>query len=237
MPIELHRPGALPNPTRITYNGFTAAYDFFNRELFENRLPHCLITLQRRARTYGYFSYKRFGDRQQQEVTDEIALNPVPFKTMNTETILATLSHEMLHLEQHHFGNPGRRGYHNREFADRSEALGLMPSNTGEFGGRRTGQRMHHYVIPGGAFAQTAAAFIADGGDVRYIDLWDEGLRQKKAESHTKYVCPLCAAFWRAKPNSYGLCGPCIAEHLGSEIADKLEPFRLIAEVAKPAEV
>ena len=43
-------------PTEETYAGFQKAYDFLNRKLFDGELPNCLITLQRRNRTYGYFS-------------------------------------------------------------------------------------------------------------------------------------------------------------------------------------
>jgi len=37
----------MTNPTKINYDGFIKAYDFFNRRLFGNELPRCLITLQR----------------------------------------------------------------------------------------------------------------------------------------------------------------------------------------------
>ena len=37
----------------------------------------------------------------------------------------------MTHLEQAHFGKPSRNGYHNKEWADLMERVGLMPSDTG----------------------------------------------------------------------------------------------------------
>jgi hypothetical protein len=33
------------------------------------------------------------------------------------EDSLSTLFHEKAHLWQHHFGNPSRTGYHNKEWA------------------------------------------------------------------------------------------------------------------------
>src|SRR5262245_50122233 len=54
----------------------------------------------------------------------------------------------MVHCWQEHFGKPGRARYHNHEWADKMEALGLMPSDTGEENGKRVGQRVRHYVIP-----------------------------------------------------------------------------------------
>ena len=100
-------------PTQETYAQFQFAYDYLNRELFENKLPNCLITLQRQRSSYGYFSARRFG-RKDGERTDEITLNPQHFPERTTEDSLSTLVHEMKHLEQHHFGKPGRGRYHNK---------------------------------------------------------------------------------------------------------------------------
>ena len=49
--------------TITEYQGFQKAYDFFNRELFEGSLPQVLVTLQRHAKTRGYFSPERFSGR------------------------------------------------------------------------------------------------------------------------------------------------------------------------------
>jgi hypothetical protein len=80
-------------------------------------------------------------------------LNPDSFIGRTDEQIVSTLAHEMKHLEQHRFGTPSKRGYHNKEWAASMKAIGLMPSNTGAVGGKETGQQMDHYIIPGGAFA------------------------------------------------------------------------------------
>ena len=135
------------SPTEITYNEFVVSYNFFNDRLFATTLPACLITLQRKARTRGYYSNKRFTTRDERDITDEIALNPACFRDRTDEEILSTLVHEMVHLWQYHFGTPSRGGYHNRECGDMMQSLGLMPSHNGELGGRRTGQRITHYII------------------------------------------------------------------------------------------
>lgn len=56
------------HPTRITYIGFTEAYDRFNAELFSGELPAALITMQRRRGSYGYFASKRFGTRDRSDI-------------------------------------------------------------------------------------------------------------------------------------------------------------------------
>ena len=142
----------MTDPTRTTYQGLTEAYDFFNERLFAGRLPRCLITMQRQKGAYGYFAGKRFGSRDGAEVTDEIALNPAHFKSRTTEESLSTLAHEMCHLQQEHFGKPGRTSYHNKEWAGMMEAIGLIPSDTGAPGGKQTGQKVSHYIAGGGRF-------------------------------------------------------------------------------------
>ena len=68
-----------PTPTELVYENFSYAYDFYNEKLFDDRLPACLIALQRKNGAYGYFSGNRFHSRDGKQITDEIALNPAHF--------------------------------------------------------------------------------------------------------------------------------------------------------------
>lgn len=200
----------MTDPTRTTYQGLTEAYDFFNERLFGGRLPRCLITMQRRRGAYGYFAGRRFGSRDGSEVTDEIALNLTHFKSRTTEESLSTLVHEMCHLEQHHWGKPSRTSYHNQEWAGMMTAMGLIPTATGLPGGKQTGQRMHHYIQPGGPFDRTATELMKSGFAVRYVELWsDPEARRKKAASKTRYTCPTCGLNAWAKPEINLVCGDC----------------------------
>jgi predicted SprT family Zn-dependent metalloprotease len=201
------------NPTQRTYKTLDDAYRFFNERLFCGKLPPCLITMQRSAKAYGYFAGGRFGSPDGKEVTDEIALNPSHFSSRTTEQSLSTLVHEMAHLQQHHFGKPGRTSYHNKEWAAMMKAVGLIPSDTGAPGGREVGQSVSHYIADGGAFAKACAELIASGFDPLYIELWAEGgkeKRKKKAASKTKYTCPDCDANAWAKPETALICGDCM---------------------------
>ncbi len=146
-------------------------YDYFNQALFEGKLPPCLITLQREQRTYGYFSPKRFGNRAGQ-ITDEIAINPEYFAVVPIVEVLQTLVHEATHLWQSHFGTPGRGRYHNAEWAEKMESIGLMPSSTGQPGGRRVGDQMADYVIPNGKFARAVDQLLsAERFSITWFDL------------------------------------------------------------------
>lgn len=91
--------------------------------------------------------------RQEKKVVHEISINP-DFMNREDRDWHSTLVHEMCHLWQEDFGRPSRGGYHNSQWADKMIQVGLMPSDTGEAGGKRTGQSITHYIIPGGKFEQ-----------------------------------------------------------------------------------
>ncbi len=157
------------NPTKETYDEWQLAYHEFNTFLFGGELPDCLITLQREKNTMGYYSQGRFVNRHGVK-TDEIALNPSFWASHGMREALQTLTHEMTHLWQHHFGTPGRGRYHNKEWADKMESIGLMPSHTGEPGGMRTGDRMADYIIEGGRFEQAIERLVGQGFELKWMD-------------------------------------------------------------------
>lgn len=129
-------------PTPETYEALQAAYDHFNATLFGGLLPACLITLQRRPKSYGYFHAGQFAERVGDGQLDEIAMHPEHFNRSD-EAILSTLVHEQVHLWQQHFGKPPRSSYHDRQWADQMEQVGLIPSSSAavraEAGPRRCG--------------------------------------------------------------------------------------------------
>jgi hypothetical protein len=123
--------------TAVEYKAFQRAYDFFNAQLFDGSLPHVLVTLQRRARTRGYFSPDRFSGRTAQHRAHELALNPDGFDKRSDEDILSVLVHEMAHVWQQVYGKPGCGRYHNRQWAEKMKEIGLYPSDTAEPGGKK----------------------------------------------------------------------------------------------------
>ncbi|EHP44182.1 hypothetical protein OR16_04362 [Cupriavidus basilensis OR16] len=147
------------------------AYRYFNERLFNNELPGCLFTLQRKRNTFGYYGPSRFLRRDARGKSDEIALNPAFFAFRTVEKTLSTLVHEMVHQWQAHAGKPSRNGYHNREWADKMESMGLMPSDTGAPDGNRVGQRMTHYILPGGPFDEACQALVASEILISWVDV------------------------------------------------------------------
>ena len=197
------------DPTREALGELQAAFDHFNARLFGNRLPRALITYTRRARCYGHFG-SRHWERKDGARADEIAMNPGYFRDRPSEEVLSTLVHEMVHLEQHHFGAPSRPGYHNREWAALMRRAGLVPSDTGEPGGRATGQRMSHYIAPGGPFEAAARALVGNGHELSWARgalqaARPAGGRRSRARTATKtktaYTCPGCGIKVWGKPS------------------------------------
>jgi len=200
----------MSKPTRTIYAELQKAYDFFNRSLFKNELPPCLITLQRERSTYGYFSGDRWANNDG-ETTDEIALNPEHFGIRSIEAVLSTLVHEMVHLWQHHFGKPGRRRYHNKQWAEKMDAVGLGPSDTEKPGGKRTGESMSHFIIKDGAYANAAAKLLKGGFELSWVDRAGGTARKKKKKKvfRVKYSCPKCGVNAWAKAGVKLECGEC----------------------------
>ncbi len=198
-------------PTKDTYDYLYKAYDHFNKALFGSALPSCVLVLHRKRGAYGYFWGDTWSEREGKRITDEIALNPETFKDRSIAEMLSTLVHEMCHLKQYHFGKPSRGGYHNREWAQMMEEVGLIPSDSGQPGGKKTGQSMTHYIETGGAFEIACDKLIAKGFTMPWqARTHDEKTTKKKAASKTKYTCPECGVNAWAKPDVSLICGECM---------------------------
>ena len=177
----------LQDPTRTMYSGLQDAYDYMNEHLFEpafgRRLPNCLLTLRATGKTFGYFSADRFvGDDG--KLTHEIALNPASFACRSVELSLSTMAHEMCHLLQHVDGSAGRSTYHNTEFSNRMDKIGLITSDTGKPGGKRVAQQMSHYINTDGEFIRIIRPFLAEGYRARWADRFTGALRDEWEPDH-----------------------------------------------------
>jgi hypothetical protein len=114
----------------------------------------------------------------------------------------------MAHLWQEHFGKPGRGRYHNKQWAAKMEEIGLIPSHTGEPGGKRTGQSMSHYIQEGGPFQQQWKVLAECGFTFDYQDRLTNGpeiVRKLKV----RYACPICSIHVWGKPDLHIICEEC----------------------------
>lgn len=199
--------------TTNQYAAFETAYDWFNADLFNGRLPAVLITLQRKSKAMGYFSSGRFASRNGEGTTDELALNPATFRGRTDLEILSTLVHEMCHVWQYHFGKVSRSGYHNGEWADKMTSIGLEPSSTGKPDGKRTGQKMSGYIIPG-PFETSAKGLLLTGFRLNWES--PDG-KKKSSQSKSKFTCPDCRLNAWAKPTASLACFDCTVRMVKDE--------------------
>ena len=196
------------------YQLLQKAFDYFNDCLFSQHLPQVLLTLHRKRSALGYFSSACFTlrDGNEKQYIHEIAINPDYFsENIPTKRILSTLVHEMAHLWQQEFGRKRSHGYHNKEWANKMESIGLMPSTSGLPGGKRTGKNCSHYVIKGGRFDFACAVFIDNYGDAILVNSLYTEKKEKSAERVRKveFLCPDCQQQAWAHADASLICGLC----------------------------
>lgn len=195
-------------PTTEQFAAYQGLFDYFNRELFNGDLPPCMLNFSRRARSRGFF-VNNIWTEGDDATTHEISLNPDCLDRPAADSI-STLVHEMAHLWQQAHGTPPRRAYHDRQWSAKMEAIGLMPSTTGEQGGKKVGQKMTHYIIEGGpyltAFQRMPAELLLPWKTNGQIGKETKG---KKKSSKRKYTCPSCNANAWGKEGLAIVCGEC----------------------------
>jgi predicted SprT family Zn-dependent metalloprotease len=176
-------------PTKEQFGAYRDAFQYFNKRLFQNRLPEIILNFSRRAKAYGFFAPERWN--RDGILTHEISLNPSMMERTPLE-LYSTLVHEMCHLEHHENGDhQSKKGYHNKEWGGMMKAVGLHPSNTGQPGGSETGFRMTHYIVEDGPFAKAFAEIPKE-----FLLPWGCAPEQSKTvaapKKRAKYHCAAC---------------------------------------------
>lgn len=209
--------GEYDGTTLRLFGALQDAYNYFKYHLFDNKLSPVVLTLNRKARSMGYYRPNSWvSDRQ--ETLPEININPSILHMPATE-VMQTLVHEMCHHYQFLFGKAGRGGYHNIEFSRIMFSVGLMCSSTGKPGGRITGESMADYFIEGGRFIQVfnempsefllpfkpyenTLSLVEPSIEVSVVN-------QTKDRSKVKYTCQSCGINTWGKPQLNLKCGDC----------------------------
>lgn len=140
-------------PTQRVCAELQGSYTYYNRCLFESQLPECMLNVEVTRRSYlGYFRPNSFTNIAGERV-HQICINPAYIHADSAKDVLSTLVHEMCHLQVFE-ADPNKKvtGYHCKTWVACMEAVGLVPSNTGEPGGKKTGYRMSDYILEGGLF-------------------------------------------------------------------------------------
>lgn len=209
-------------PTPEQFQAYQALFDYFNRTIFMGKLPAIFLNFSRKNNCAGFFAPERWKQVKGTEHTHEISLNPVILNERSFISVCSTLVHEQAHLWQHIYGKPSRTGYHNKQWADKMEAIGLMPSDTGNPDGKKVGQRMTHYIITDGPFELAFKKLPEELFLPWRANEWfqapakagngEGGAEEKptpKPKSKIKYTCPNCGVNIWGKPGLQVGCLPC----------------------------
>lgn len=223
-------------PTEEQFQAFNNIFTYMNAELFENTLPHCLLNFSRDSlKVAGFFAKKRWFKNK--EYIHEISLNPKNLILLEPIDVVQTIVHEMVHLWQYEFGTPSKRTYHNSEWAEKMESIGLMPSNTGKPGGKKTGEKMDDYIVPGGMFEKAydsmpgnysipwkciealshVKSLHLEGEKINELNMIKENLpeimkseiKETSNKNKIKYSCTLCGVNVWGKAGLNIICGEC----------------------------
>lgn len=216
------------NHTTTQYEYLERLYSFYNLQLFNGILPSVLFTLSKTNKASGFFSSNRWKDKHEKAV-HEISINPDIIRERFDIEMHQTLVHEMCHLWQIEYGDPGRKGYHNKEFADKMIEIGLMPSTTGREGGKTTGQNMSDYFMEEGKFILAFKAIqenrfeplplepdnshlyckeVASDGSVTFAPVPKDEKTRSKTGTRIKYSCSCENNIW-GKSGLKVLCLEC----------------------------
>src|SRR5215469_5131519 len=99
--------------------------------------------------------------------------------------------------------------------------VGLQPSDTGEPGGKETGQKISHYVMAAGPYAQAYTLLKETGFALKWQSRHHD---HPKRTSKLKYTCPGCGLNAWAKPDAVLLCGNCYEESSDAAVTMLAEP-------------
>lgn len=195
-------------PTLEQFTAYQLAWNWFNERLFSGSLSPCLLNFSRHSKAYGFFVANKWANHGTKQKAHEISLNPDVLLRPLKET-MGTLVHEMVHQWQQDHGKAPRRCYHDRQWAEKMESIGLMPSHTGQPDGKRTGVKVTHYIISEGAFEQAFAA-MPEGYLIPWLSAGIlDAKKTPKSQNKIKYTCPSCEAAVWGKPGLNVTCGDC----------------------------
>lgn len=187
------------SPTLTQFEAVEQSFEYFNNRLFNGRLKPVVFTLIEGNKSMGHYRSQYW--HSDTKWFAEIAINP-KILSLSLIDVYSTIVHEMAHHYQHCYGNPSRGNYHNHEFATIMEGVGLVCSDTGLPGGKKTGQSMSDYPIPGGVFIRALEEMpVACAIPFKVKQNKSEKISPK---SKFKYTCTACNA------NVWGKQGLCI---------------------------
>lgn len=184
------------------YGAMVNAYEAFLPLFSGEQMPDPVFTATRKKGANGYFWHGVWSGEVSEVClcADSLAREP--------RDVLGTLLREMVHHWQQHNGKPGKKGYHNEEWADKMQFVGLTPRSI-DNPGKMTGRKVTHTIDDGGPAEDVIERLVATGWSVPVHGLPRPPAAPRKDKSKTPYRCPTCEAKVWGKPDLSILCRDC----------------------------
>lgn len=214
------------SPTSIQSEAMSKVFAYLNEKLFEDKLPAPMIVFTRNPKIMGgYYAHKKWFSAEDGSGVDEIAINANTMVEGDEIQLLQVLVHELVHQWQQHFGEPGRGGYHNREWADKCLEIGLKPMAVDQ-PDCETGDKIDTVLIKGGKAMIVLANMPEDISIPFYAEVLgnpdpdtpqqkakdedkDTPVPQPKSGQKIKYTCPGCGFNLWGKSGGRFMCMDC----------------------------
>jgi|3_EtaG_2_1085321.scaffolds.fasta_scaffold87204_1 hypothetical protein len=210
-------------PTIEQADAYQKAFDILNNELFDGIVNAPMLVLTRNTKVIGGYLATDRWENEDGDTVCELAINANVMAEGDLPTVMGILVHEMVHLWQYQYGAVSRNGYHNKEWVDKCDDIGLCITNSD--GKNGTGQAVETGLAKGGAAIRVIASIPPEElfpwlaheiGDMDPKDK-DQGKEQQeqtpppkvKPGSRTKYTCPICGLNAWAKKGASLMCGDC----------------------------
>lgn len=124
------------------------AFDFFNQRHWGGRLVRPVFGFHPNppnGRTLGHYWAGRWVDGERRG--DEIVFYADLCLKAGMKQVLQTLLHEMVHLWQQMFGDPGKNNYHNKEWHKEAARVGLVTDPKDRVGYTKPGEGFERALV------------------------------------------------------------------------------------------
>ncbi len=184
------------------YEVLYKAFDLFNEHYFDNELPKCMITLQKkRENNYGDFVTEPIWFNEKEEEFYQININPINMNR-EPEEILSTLLHEVIHYYcTLHKIKDCKQKVHTTAYKEVAENHGLDVQYDDDIGWSITSLNDESIELVKGLIEEYKDDFV-----YMYIE------KKPVKKNLFKYVCSGCGMKAYAKAERNIVCGDCGCE-------------------------
>ncbi len=207
-------------PSAEQYDSFQNIFDYLNQNLFNNTLPDCMLRFSIKSNRIDGSFLPSSWSRDDKDIKHEISINPTLLAKQNKQEILAVICHNMVHLWQYTYSDlsEGSKKYHNKQWVEKMESLGLEPRNIGKRGGTQTGRAVTQVPKPNGLFLKVCEA-MPDGYLMPFRGVTNKTTKTGKTKQST-YVCPICRDKSSGKPGEVNFCVSCVIQLFDTGFSD-----------------